>query len=329
MLKGGNIPRGLGSFLLIGLIWFFPAAASGQDTHLLLITGVSGEEAIAAQYTKWGASIVDGAKKRGVPAANIIYLAEATEKDAARIKARSTRESVTQALTDMAARAKPGDEVFILLIGHGSFDGQVGSFNLPGPDLTATDFAKLLEKLSQQRVAFINTTSSSGAFLGPLTGPGRVIVAATKTGGERLDTRFPGFFVEALESETADRDKNGRVSVLEAFDFAKAKVVAAYEQGGHILTEHAMLEDKSEGKLAATVFLSPERTRDAATAAAAAANPALRALLNQQDALERQVAELRLKKDSMFITEYEQQLEKLLTDLALKTKEIRDLQSKK
>ncbi len=315
--------------LLAFLIGFSPARAQAQDTYLLLITGVSGEETLAAQYQKWGASVVDGAKKHGVPAANIIYLAEATEKDTARIKARSTRENVTQAFDDIAKRAKEGDEVFILLIGHGSFDGQAASFNLPGPDLTAPDFAKLFERLFPQRIAFVNTASSSGAFLEPLKGPRRVIVTATKTGGERLDTRFPGFFVEALENDAADRDKNGRVSVLEAFDYAKSKVVAAYEQGGHILTEHAMLEDGSEGKLAATVYLGPERTRDAATTAAAAADPGLRALFTQQDALERQVAELRLKKDSMDAAQYEARLEKLLTDLALKTKEIRDREAKK
>jgi len=303
--------------------------AAAQDTYLLLITGVSGEETLATQYQKWGASVVDGAKKRGVAAANITYLAEATEKDPARIRARATRENVSQAFDDIAKRAKEGDEVFILLFGHGTFDGKVGSFNLPGPDLTAVDFARLFERLLPQRIAFVNTSASSGAFLEPLKGPRRVIVTATKTGGERLDTIFPGFFVEALDADTADRDKNGRISVLEAFEYAKAKVAAQYEQGGHILTEHAVLEDGSEGKLAGAVYLSPQRTRDAATVAAAAANPALRALLDQQDVLERQIAELRLKKDTMDAAQYEAQFEKLATDLALKTREIRDLQTKK
>jgi hypothetical protein len=317
------------SSFILPLLLLFASAASAQDSHLLLITGVSGDDALAAQYQQWGAAIVDGAKKHGVAAANIIYLAEATEKDPARIKARATKESVSQAFDDIAKRAKPDDEVFILLFGHGSFDGKVGSFNLPGPDLTAPDFARLLERLLPQRIVFVNTASSSGAFLDPLKGPRRVIVTATKTGGERLDPRFPGFFVEALETDAADRDKNGRVSVLEAFDYAKAKVADVYQQGGHILTEHAVLEDGSAGKLADAVFLAPERTRDAATTAAAAANPALRALLAQQDALERQVSELKLKKDTLDPAQYDAQLEKLLTELALKTKEIRDLQTKK
>ncbi|HKT78580.1 MAG TPA: C13 family peptidase [Vicinamibacterales bacterium] len=306
-----------------------PRLAAAQDTYLLLVTGVSGEDTLAAQYQKWGASIVDGAKKRGVAAANITYLAEAVDKDPARIKGRSTKEGVTQAIDDIAKRAKPGDEVFILLIGHGTFDNSVGSFNLPGPDLNANDFKSLLERLLPQRVAFVNTTSSSGAFLEPLKGPQRVIVTATRTGGERLDTKFPGFFVEALDTDAADSDKNGRISIGEAFEYAKNKVTASYEQGGNILTEHAMLEDGAQGKLASSVFLAPQRTRDAATTAAAAADPQLKALLDQQDALERQVSELRLKKDQMDPAQYDAQLEKLLTDLALKTREIRARQGQK
>ena len=301
--------------------------ASAQDAHLIVVTGVAGDEELAAQYQKWATAVIDAAKKKGVPDANIAYLAENPDKDPGRIRARSTRENVAMAFSDVAARAKPNDGVFVLLIGHGSFDGRQGAFNLPGPDLTAGDFADLLKKLATERVVFVNTASSSGAFLEPLAGPGRTVVAATKTGGERNDTRFAEYFVEALSTDAADRDRNGRVSVLEAFDYAKSKVVSAYEQEGHILTEHAVLEDGAKGKLAATIFLAPEGARRADISSVT--DPALRAQLEAQDALERQVAELRLKKDSMDPAQYEQQLEKLLTDLAVKTKEIRDREGRK
>jgi hypothetical protein len=256
----------------------------------------------------------------------VAYLSDKPEQDPARIRGRSTKDNVAKAIADTAARAKPNDEVFILLIGHGSFDGRVGAFNLPGPDLAVADYSKLLDKLAAQRVVFVNTASSSGAFLQPLAGPGRIIVAATKTGGERNETRFPAYFVEAFQGEAADRDRNGRVSALEAFDYARTKVVASYEQGGHILTEHAVLDDGSEGKLAAMLFLAPRASR---SAAAATADPKLRALLDERDSLERQVAELRLRKDSMEPARYEGELEALLTNLAIKTKTIRELEAKK
>ena len=45
--------------------------------------------------------------------------------------------------------------------------------------------------------------------------------------------------------------------------------------------------------------------------------------------LEDQVAQLRLRKDTMDPARYDQELERLLTDLALKTKAIRDLEGRK
>jgi len=299
--------------------------AAAQDVHLLVVTGVGGDEEHSAQFQKWAGAVLDSAKKHGVLEANINWLGEAPEKDP-RIKGRSSKDNVTKAFTDLAASAKPNDEIFVMLIGHGSFDGKTAAFNLPGPDLTAGDYATLLQKFTTQKVAFINTASSSGAFLQPLAGPARTIVTATKTGGERNETRFAEFFVQALDAEEADRDRNGRVSIQEAFDFAASKTKAAYEKEGHILTEHAALDDSSQGKLASTQYLAPERSR---TAAAQNADPALRALLEERDALERQVNDLRLKKDSMDQAAYDQQLEKLLTDLAVKTRQIRELEGRK
>jgi len=297
------------------------APAAAQDVHLLVVAGVGGDEEHVKAFDKMATTVVESAKKHGVLEANIAYLGEALS-----VKVRSTKDNVTKAFSDLAARAKPNDEIFILLIGHGSFDGKTAAFNLPGPDLTADDYAKLLQRFPTQKIVFVNTASASGAFLQPLAGPARTIVTATKTGGERNETKFAEYFVEALDSEAADRDRNGRVSVQEAFDYAAGKVKAAYEKEGHILTEHAAIDDGAQGKLASTQYLAPPRSR---TASAQAADPATRALLEQRDALEQQVADLRLKKDSLDPAQYDQQLEKLLTELALKTKAIRELQTKK
>lgn len=302
-----------------------PAGAAAQDVHVLIVTGVGGDEEHTTQFNKWAGAVVDSAKKHGVLEANILWLGETPDKEP-RMKGRGTRDTVTKAFTDLAAKTKPNDELFVLLFGHGSFDGKTAAFNLPGPDLTAGDYAMLLQKFTTQKVAFVNTTSSSGAFLEPLAGPARTIVTATRTGGERNETRFAEFFVQALDAEEADRDRNGRVSVQEAFDFTAAKVKAAYEKEGHILTEHAALDDGSQGKLASSQYFAPERSR---TAAAQSASPQLRAALEQRDALERQVNELRLKKDSMDQAAYDRQLETLLTDLALKTRQIRELEGRK
>ena len=301
-------------------------SAFAQESHLLVITGVGGDDEHSQSFHKWATAMIDAAKKKdGLPDSNIIYLSEKPELDPKLIQGKSTKENVQKAFADLAAKARPSDTVLVVLIGHGSFDGRVAAFSMPGPDLTATDFAALLGKLSTQRVAFVNTSSSSGAFLPTVAAPGRVVVTATKTGGERNETRFPEYFVEAFGDESADRDRNGRVSVVEAFDYAKSKVVKAYEQEGHILTEHATLDEGGGPGLAASLFLAaPQNALKVDTS-----DPAMRALVEERDKIEREIAALKLMKPSMDEAKYDAQMEKLLTELALKTKAIRDRQSKK
>lgn len=315
------------AFLLLALLsCAFARSVGAQDTHLLVITGVGGDDEHTQNFHKWASAIVTAARERGgLTDATITYLGDKPELDAAHIKARSTRENVEKAFADLAIRAKTADEVFIVLIGHGSFDGQKGSFNLPGPDLTADDYGKLLEKVTAQRIVFVNTASSSGAFVQPLAGPGRTIVTSTKTGGEKNEPIFAQYFAEAFKDPAADTDRNGRVSVSEAFEYAKSKVVASYQKAGTILTEHATLDDSREGKFAATLFLESDRARAEKTANVA--NPELRALLETQQQLENQVTALRLKKDVMPAADYDQQLEKLLTELAQKGRAIRELEA--
>jgi hypothetical protein len=312
----------LGAWLgVLALAW--PAAA--QETHLLVITGIEGDAAHGEQFHAWAKAIVEVARRGGLTDEHITYLADKIERDPSLIDGRSTREAVTKAFSALA-RARPSDAVFVILFGHGSFDGREAAFNLPGPDLTATEYGKLLGTLPSGRIVFVNTASSSGAFVKTLAGPGRTIVTATRSGGERNEPRFPAYFVEAFTGEGADRNRDGRIGVDEAFEFARAKVQQFFDQQGFVPSEHATLDDGGSGA-AATLFLDSDRAR--AAAIARVADPALRAALEEKQALEDQIAGLRLRKGSMPADQYEQELEKLLTALAVKTRAIRQLEDKK
>ena len=303
--------------LIASLFSVIPCSAFAQQTHLLVITGVPGDEEHAQKFQKWAASFIDAAKKKdAVPDANVTLLADK----------QATRAGVEKAFADLSARVKPADAVLVLLLGHGSFNGTQAAFNLPGPDLTVDEWTKLLARLPSRRVAFVDTTSSSGAFLPAVAAPGRVVITATKTGGERNETLFPEYFVAAFGDPAADRDRNGHVSIAEAFEFAKTKVVQDFQQKGLLLTEHAVMDDGGGG-LASTLFLGTGRAEG--TLAIDLADPAMKKLADEKEAIDQQIAALRLKKTSMPEAEYDAQLETLLTGLALKTKAIRDLQAQK
>jgi hypothetical protein len=314
-----------------------PVPASAQNAHLAVIVGLAGDPEYAELYGKWGASLVDAATGQyGIPRANVQYLTEKPETDAKRATGRSSRAEVTKAF-DKLATAASDDVVFVVLIGHGTFDGKAAKFNLPGPDMTAAEFEPLLKGLAPRRVVLVNTASASGPFIETLSGPGRTIITATRNGRESFATTFGGYFVDALTSEVADADKNKRVSMLEAFDYARREVATAYERQGIILTEHALLDDSGdkegtaqptadgkEGRVAALLALGSMAEADALPA-----DPALRALYEERRALERRVESLRLMKDSMEPARYAGELEKVVTELALKTRQIREVERKK
>ena len=111
--------------------------ASAQSAQLAVIVGLAGDPEFGELYSKWGASLVDAATKRfGIPKAQVQYLHEKPETDPARATGKSTRDEVVKAFGKLAA-AGAEDVVFVVLIGHGTFDGKVAKFNLPGPDMTA------------------------------------------------------------------------------------------------------------------------------------------------------------------------------------------------
>jgi hypothetical protein len=309
---------------------------------LLIVVGLAGDPEHAKVFHKWGTTLAEASERLGVTPERLVYLVDAEEEGDKRVTGKSTRDEITKALDTFARQAGPDDVVFVTLIGHGSYDGRSPKFNLPGPDMTPADFNTLLKKLPTKQVVFVDTSSSSGPFVEELSAQGRTIVTATRNGAEQYDTLFGGFFVTALTSEEADADKNRRVSVLEAFQYAKREVARAYEQEGLLSTEHAMLDDDgdkqgsqepaangkdskgkdADGKMAAVISLGSTEADGLPT------DPKLRALYVERRDMERRVESLRLLKDSMDPARYAGELEKLVTGIALKTREIRAAEGK-
>ncbi len=297
------------------------------QTHVLVVTGLGGDAAHRERFHRWAETFVSAARERlGVSPENITYLAEGLEQDPSLIDDRSTKENIERVLLQLTERTAPGDNVVILLIGHGSYQGDDAKFSLPGPDMSARDFAVALSRLDDRRVAFVNTASASGDFVPVLSAPGRVIVAATKSSFERNETVFCQYLVSAYAEDVADVDKDGRVSLLEAYSYAAREVSRFYENESRLLTEHAVLDDNGDGvgsaepdpesgdgALAGQMFLD---SGVLAARAGAADDSVLVALYARRDQLNSDIAGLRARKDMMEESQYERRLEELLLELA-------------
>ena len=304
------------------------------QTHVIIVTGASGERAYAASFHAAASGLVDAlVTKHGLSPDDVTYLAEDPARDTARIDGKSSKPELTRAIARVAARGRAGDRVMLVLIGHGSPGGSDSRFNLPGPDVTAAELAVMLQPLKAMQVAVVNTTSASGDFLPALSAKNRIVVTATKSSYERNETLFPRYFVAAFTTPGADTDKDERVSLLEAFVYAKREVTRAYETDTRLPTEHAMLDDDGDrrgslepdpragdGSLARRVIVGRRANTAGAASGAAGASP----LETRKAQLETQVDSLRRQKETMPADAYERELERLLVELARVSQAIRE-----
>ena len=189
--------------------------------------------------------------------------------------------------------------------------GPASKVNLPGPDPTASDYASWLAGFPRQTIVFVNGASGGGDFLPVLAAPARIIVTATKSSAERNESVFFLHFAKGLASDEADANKDGRVSVLEAYRYAKTAVARVYESTNRLQTEHAQISDSL---LASTVAFG---------GAQASADPRIIALVAERQALEAELAVLRSNKATMDAAAYDKELERLLLAIAEKSQAIR------
>jgi hypothetical protein len=147
----------------------------------------------------------------------------------------------------LSAQTTGEQELWIILIGHGTFDGREAKFNLGGPDISAKEMADLLKPI-QRPLIFINTTSASAPFVNSLSGPNRVIITATRSGHEENLAHFGTFIGKVIADLTSDLDKDGQVSALEAFLITSRRVEDFYQSEKRLATEHALIDDNGDGK---------------------------------------------------------------------------------
>lgn len=288
--------------------WFAAAAwlvtaTCAADTYSLVISGLGGEPAYEQRFREQAEALAASARQLTGEASSHVLLAGE----------QADRESVRRALEELAAQAGPDDHVIVTLIGHGSFDGDEYRFNLPGPDLTATEFAALFGQLRANRQLIVNATSASGAVIERWKRENRIVVTATKSGGERTATRFAQHWVEALSSPGADVDKDDIVTAAEAFEFASRKVADAFKSDVSLATEHARLEGRNADRFEVARF---------GTAARVTTDPELNGMYAQRVLIERDLDAIKQRKASLAEDAYYDELEGALVKLALLQREI-------
>jgi len=295
-----------------------PAAATNA-TSVLVVVGAAGEEEFGHTFAESAARWVKACLEAGAKLTTIGLETNAAASDLERLQ---------QAL---ASETKDGvAELWLVLLGHGTFNGKEAKFNLRGADVSATNLAEWLKPF-RRPLAVLNTSAASAPFLAKLSGTNRVIVTATRSGSEINYARLGRFFSEAIADPEADLDKDGQTSLLEAFLSASRRTAEFYSTEGRLATEHALLDDNGDGLGTPPDWFRGVRAVKRAKAGAMldglrahqfhlirrgsdlALSPATRA---RRDELELSIAHLRELKGSLDETEYYSRLETLLLELA-------------
>jgi hypothetical protein len=302
---------------MLAAVFFACAAFAARSAHAapyyVTVAGLGGEPDYEQRFTALATDLDRLFKAEGGDAHVFTF----TGSDA-------TKARLTDTLSQIARDAKPDDAFTLVLIGHGSYDGEEYKFNLPGPDISGDELAVLCNRIAAKRQLIVNTTSASGGSIGALQRAGRVVIAATKAGTEKNATVFARYWVDALGDASADTNKNEVISALEAFQYADRKTASFYETQKRLATEHAVIEDtgkkeavraasaeNGEGLLAANFALLR-----IGAAQQAANDPAKRALLEKKEELEQKIDTLKYQKAAMSSEDYKRQLTSALLELA-------------
>ena len=313
------------SLAIAALLVSLSSAAFAESRWAVIISGASGGEKYAEQMTTWRndlrAALVD--RYQFKPEFVKMFVDETAASGD-----KGTAENVRKFFAELKKSSAKDDFVLIVLIGHGTYDGNVAKFNLVGPDMTAKDWTDVMAGI-QGRVSLVNTTEASFPFLESLASKGRVVITATDSPAQKYATVFPEYFVKAIKEASTDLDKNGRTSLFEVFTAASAAVKQHYEQRGQLTTERALIDDNGDGKGREATAEGPDGGSIARLAyldsevVAESANPELAALVRRRRALEQQAEEHKELRGVMPEAEWNTTFEKLMLELAQVSAEIR------
>src|SRR5687767_11120399 len=117
------------SVLAVAIGLLASAARVHAKQAVLTVVGAGGEEEFRKQFEQWA-----GHWEKAAKAGEAEFLSVGTEPEGT-----NDISQLQEALTKLS---KDGEPLWLVLLGHGTFDGKEAKFNLRGPDVSAAELAK-------------------------------------------------------------------------------------------------------------------------------------------------------------------------------------------
>src|SRR5690606_25942035 len=173
----------------LAFCWLAALRASAA-TSAVVSAGLGGQPPYAAKFREHATTVATAAEQAAGTRSNVVSLTGADAKAA----------NIRRQAQSLAGRMKPEGSAVVGLDGHRSYDRETYHLHPPGPVLTDGELARLFDSLPARDQLIINATSASGAVIERWQNPRRVVITATKSGGERTATRFAQYWAQAVAS---------------------------------------------------------------------------------------------------------------------------------
>jgi hypothetical protein len=330
--------------------------SSYATAYHTIVCGSGGDETFSIRFNEWGDRLyatLTSRVQRGEERVQLLKSESpkeagekidheiASDQSSPEVHSATSLESIRELFSVHAENITNDDELFLYIIGHGSYIKRQSKLNIPGPDLTGVELATLLDAIPAKRIIVVNAMSRGAVFVNLLSGENRIICSATKSVEEANAPEFMEYFIQGLEDGSADRNRDDRISILEACQQANDLTQGWYINEGFVPTEHALIDDNGDkrgARLSPDIQTeepsgspkdAPDTLPDGQRAAEsfikdyvfpATASPDL--IATYTNALE-QIARLKEKKLSLSPEEYYSTLEKLLLEAATANRDIR------
>lgn len=159
----------------------------------------------------------------------------------------STADRIAEAVQVHASAMTPADRFVFYYAGQANPVGDSLRFNLPGPDITQDDLARWFASIQAGVQLVVLDCPHAAVAARALARSGRVVVLAS-TAEQAHATRFGTHFVSALTRVESDANRDGNVSVLEAFAAAAREIEKWYQDRQLLPTETPCMEDNGDGR---------------------------------------------------------------------------------
>ncbi len=205
------------------------------DRYAVLIAGGWNPASNHVRYWNDLATMYDILRSTGYAAQNIyVIYADGVPRDSSMpVHYSATRANIANVFNELSGKISGNDTLYIMLNDHGDLNRLCLFWY---GYMTNTDFARELNKVHPKCTIIQMKQCYSGSFIPPLTGVGRIIMSSCAANqlsyahSSLIFGEFTYWYFAALTGRkpdftgnvNADSNNNGKISILEAYNFARS-----------------------------------------------------------------------------------------------------------